>query len=203
MADGNTREDVNEKVVLDLTFIDSRGCTHTVTEELIVITSPQQIIVGLPTLVLHLLPLFVSMLTEASVQRIHLVTSDIILPPKMPTDELVEPWTQLQEEESPEEKLTPEPVSFRDVLHYLTTPYPEAKKEYLGLLEEHVAPRFAKETPIMELLSSNLALDVFLPQTWEGVKNIPLVWLKLKPGMPSRVKPPARPINPRLYADTK
>ena len=71
------------------------------TEELIAITSPQEIIIGLPSLVLRLLPLFVDMLSSASHQQLHLLSEDIMLPPGLPKDELVEPWSQVDEEIAP------------------------------------------------------------------------------------------------------
>ena len=194
LADGQTRSPVTEKVIVPLTFTSSREEEFQVEETLIVLESPQEIIIGLPTIVLKLLPLFVDMLEVAAdvSPELHLLPGDVI-----------DPWSTKPSELSPEELMTPDPCSFRGPLHYLSMPYAEAKREYLDLLPEHIEPAFAAATGIMNLMKSDLALKVFLPEKWEGVNGIPPIKLRMRDDMPKRIKPPARPINPRLYATAK
>ncbi len=39
---------------------------------------------------------------------------------------------------------------------------------------------------------------VFVPKTWNGIRNIPELELKWKPELPERMKPATRPINTSL-----
>ena len=75
----------------------------------------------------------------------------------------------------------------------------EALDEYRTLLETHISKEFKEAVPkVMDLMIGQMALDVFVPKTWTGIKTEPLVFGVL-PGMPKHMKPKARPINPRIY----
>ena len=54
----------------------------------------------------------------------------------------------------------------------------------------------------MDLLMSDLALSVFVPQSWQGIKMEPL-HLDVKPGLPAFLKARARPVREALYKDAK
>jgi len=69
----------------------------------------------------------------------------------------------------------------------------------ISILDKHVSPEFIKQTKILELLKSKLGLATFLPTSWTGVNGIPPLHLKVRDGLPAKIKPHARPINPRLY----
>jgi hypothetical protein len=69
--------------------------------------------------------------------------------------------------------------------------------------DKHVLPEFQAETKILELLRSEDALKVFLPRTWTGVNGIPPITLKTLDTLPAKIKPPARPINPKLFENAK
>jgi hypothetical protein len=116
---------------------------------------------------------------------------------------LTPPWSK-PPEVCPEEEETPDPLAFgEDILHYLEMSVPEARQEYMDLLEEHVSEDMKRECPaIMELLSSELALDVFVPAEWKGLRVKPLEFT-VKPGMPDRMLTKARPIRPELYDTAK
>ena len=51
----------------------------------------------------------------------------------------------------------------------------------------------------MELLHSDLAMDVFVPSVWKGIEGIPDLELDFKDTLPESMRPRARPVNPRLY----
>jgi hypothetical protein len=53
---------------------------------------------------------------------------------------------------------------------------------------------------IMTLLTSELAYDVFVPQTWTVIKMLPY-HLDVKPGLPEFLKARTRPVREALYTD--
>jgi hypothetical protein len=113
-------------------------------------------------------------------------------------DELIEPWAQGIDKEAPEEQEPPEPVQFEFAHSFLGKPRVEAIQDYRDLWTEHVHPDFVKQTPILELLERK-ALQVFVPNSWEGIKGVAPLKINFKPDMPDRLKPKTRYINPRLY----
>jgi hypothetical protein len=118
-------------------------------------------------------------------------------------DELIEPWAQgIIDKEAPEERETPEPVQFEFVHSFLGKPRVETIQDYRGLWAEHVHSDFMKHTPILELLEGK-ALQVFVPDSWEGIKGVAPLKINCKPGMQDRLKPKTRYINPRLYEATE
>ena len=67
---------------------------------------------------------------------------------------------------SPEELLTPEPCSFTGPLVYLSVSHDEAVNDYHKLLDTHISEEFREAAPkLMELMQSDLALEVFVPKT--------------------------------------
>jgi hypothetical protein len=80
--------------------------------------------------------------------------------------------------------------------------YEEELITYKSLLVGHVHPDFAEKTPIMDLLLSDLALDVFVPKEWRGI-NIDPISLQFKEDFPQFYKPPARFISPNLLKTAK
>ena len=136
---------------------------------------------------------------EETVNDLQLIASD----PFFHQGVLTPPWTK-PPELCPEEEETPDPLAFSEYeLQYLETSVEDARKEYLGMLEEHVSEEMRKECPeIMELLSSELAMDVFVPSEWHGLKVPPLVF-SVKPGLPERMMTRARPIRPELFETAK
>ena len=113
-------------------------------------------------------------------------------------DELIEPWSQGTDKEAPEELETPDPVQFEFAHSFLGKPRVEAVREYRDLWAEHVHPDFAKCTSVLELLEEK-AMQVFVPETWEGIKGLEPLKINFKDDLPDRIKPKTRYINPRLY----
>jgi hypothetical protein len=75
----------------------------------------------------------------------------------------------------------------------------EAVKDYRELLKTHISEEFRETAPkLMELMQSDLALEVFVPKTWMGVNAPPLKFETLSE-MPTHMKPAARPINKQIY----
>ena len=118
--------------------------------------------------------------------------------------QIVPPWSKPIDATAPEELSTPDPTSFPDdILTYLTTTHDEARRIYYDDLRTHVTPGILEACPaIMDLLMSDLALTVFVPQSWQGIKMEPL-HLDVKPGLPAFLKARARPVREALYKDAK
>ncbi len=113
-----------------------------------------------------------------------------------PVEEVLEPWSSLLPI-AEEDELTELPCSFLDFLAFTELGYEAAVQVYLGLLESHVCEEFQKNSNIMHLLKTK-GVKVFVPQNWKGVRFKPL-HIDFIEGMPSLMKPRARPVNPKLF----
>jgi hypothetical protein len=123
----------------------------------------------------------------------------------MPTPgQIIPPWSKPIDTVAAEEVDTPDPTSFPDdILAYLTITPDEAKAAYHSDLDTHVTPEMQQQLPeIMTLLKSQLAYDVFIPSTWNGIKMEPY-HLDVKPGLPEYMKAHTRPVRAALYLDAK
>ena len=198
LADGITKVPITEAVELYLSIPSPNGDrTYYVKDEFLIMDCHEEIIIGLPTIVRKLLSLFVEILNYAAaeyeVSRKEQDSLNVLIK---------EPWSVL-EEPAPEDEETPIPCSFSDALHYLSISHEEAVQEYREMLPSHVSKEFAESTGIMDLLLSDLGIKVFVPKEWTGVKGVPDIKITFKEGMPARYKPPARPVNPKLYENAK
>eukprot|EP01037_Dinobryon_pediforme_P048642 gene48642-biopygen16541 len=112
-------------------------------------------------------------------------------------------WSQGEVEESAEEEGTPMPVAFGPVLAFMETTYEDARKEYLGMLQDHVGELLAGCPEFMEILRSELCMDRFVPKEWTGIQGFPPLDLQVKEDFPPFHKVRSRPVNPRLYENAK
>jgi hypothetical protein len=108
-------------------------------------------------------------------------------------------WSNGSVEVAPEEADTPDPCSFTSVLAYMEVPYEEAKEEYFKLLPDHIGPALKDSAEILKILTSELALDRFVPGSWTGITGFPPLEIKVRSDFPDSMKARARPINPKLY----
>jgi hypothetical protein len=76
-------------------------------------------------------------------------------------------------------------------------PYEDALEEYYALFEGHINPEFSAQTDVLQLLRTK-GVKVFVPNNWEGINRVDPIELNWKSDLPDRMKPPARPVNPRL-----
>jgi hypothetical protein len=111
--------------------------------------------------------------------------------------ELLQPWEKLTEI-APEEEDVPHPVQFETAAAFLGMPREEAVKQYLDQFEEHISTEFSEQTNIKELLRTK-GVKVFVPDNWSGIQGIEPLDVQFKDTLPDRMKPRARPINPRLW----
>ena len=197
LGDNKTVVRVKENLVAPISFRHKEKL-YTAEVSFIVWSMPGlDAIIGLPDIVGSFCDLFVGMIRDSkgdlSLSKLEpsLNSSEAI--------ELINPWTTAPDEEAPEEVETDLPCSFSGPLLYLSITREEAISEYNELLNTHVSNEFKESTDIINLLKSDLALDVFVPQTWKGIEGVPDLELEFKDTLPESMRPRARPVNPRLY----
>lgn len=117
--------------------------------------------------------------------------------------EVLDAWTSIAPE-CPEEADTPVPIAFsEDILNFMEVSPEEARIEYLSMLDQHVSEGMKLAIPkIMSLLQSDLALDVFVPSEWNGMK-VPPVMMQIVGELPSRMYARPRPVRNELYEAAK
>jgi len=204
LGDHKTHHQLSQVVRIPAAFLDSKGREHSATVECSVFSMPgTTMIIGLPDILLKFLDLYLDMLHEGR-QRLTGTLSSIEISDSRYA--LCEPtWSiNLTNEESPEEKDTPDPCSFTGPLYYLSKPRSEALDEYFAMFESHISKAFIAAVPEIEnLLRSDQALAVFLPEVWKGINGITPIEIEFSPDMPTSIRPKARPINPQLYANAE
>lgn len=214
MADNKTSLQVTGMVNARVEMEHTDGRVFTADLNLIIIpTEGPDMIIGLPDILSHYLTMFVDMLQDAA--KVHLgeqhlstmvqteeIGSLVTQTPEYAKGyELRIPWEKVREV-APEEEDTPDPCSFSGPLHFLEQSHDESLEEYYTLFETHIDPEFRKAVPIEKYLRE-IAVQVFVPQEWTGIKGIKEIDLEFLPGMPTMHKPKARPLNPRLAENAK
>lgn len=152
------------------------------------------IIIGLPAILGPLFDLFIETMKSARHDYVS-TTMDLNL---LEDGVILEPWSHPTSDPAPEEELTPDIVNFAFALNYLEKTHDEAVLEFHALLEQRVSDNMKRETPVMQLMKEKGVL-VFVPTNWNGIQKIPPLELRWKDGLPDRVKPRARPINPKIW----
>ena len=147
-------------------------------------------------------PLYGSVFADHRIEDRYTSLTTILSTPT--TGMILSPWSKPIDALAPEELDTPDPTSFPDdILTYLTISAAEARSVYISDLDTHVTPEIRSACPqIMDLLTSEMALDVFVPSTWTGIKMSPY-HLQTKPGLPEYLKSRARPVREALYSNAK
>ena len=116
---------------------------------------------------------------------------------------IVPPYSRPIDTIAPEELETPDPTIFPDDLAYLSTTHDEAHLIYLEDLKTHVPPSILTACPnILDLLTSDLALSVFVPKQLDGIKMEPY-HLDIKRGLPAFMRARARPVRDASLKDAK
>jgi hypothetical protein len=186
---------ITQRLRLTVSFSDSTGRVHT--SEVYFYALPgshNSMVIGFPAIVASFGSLFIDMvktaIDEYAGEPSHELTSL--------QDGLLDPWTVLPEEEAPEDIATDLPCSFTDALHFMEMSYEEAKEEFFSQIEEHVSAEFRSATKVVELLKTQ-GVKAFVPSNWEGIKGIPPLELQWKTELPERMRPKARPVNPKLF----
>ena len=194
LADSSTLVSITELLNVPVMIVGPDGEVFRGTEVFHVMPSlAEDFIIGMPSILSKWLDLFIAMIVEGRL---------LIDPPFELSQiaELMDPWENAPED-APEDDEIPIPCSFRSVLHFMEMSPGEALQEYYSLFDAHVAPAFAKAVPVLELLRKYHA--VFVPTNWEGIKGIDPIEFNWLSGIPTRMKPKARPINPKLWENAQ
>lgn len=199
LASNSMRMKSDKRVNMKLELQDGEGNKRDFEGKFVVLKDlGTDIIIGLPAILGELWDLFVSVLrstsnaeeAEAGLDR----EEDWEL---MAVQALQNPWETTSYEEAPEDEETPLPVQFEFAMEFLGKTREEALSEYYGLFDEHITPEFRSSTNVEQLLRTK-GVKVFVPTSWDGVKVDPID-LQFDESMPPRMKPNARPVNPRLF----
>jgi len=196
LGDGQTKVSINQVVVLTVRFEDELQNSYSAELPFCVFDMAQNdMIIGLPAILKHFTPLLVSMIYGAQLHDEESVNGLNSL-----NDDLVEPWSDPNAVDAPEDSDTPIPCSFPTVLYYMELSHDEAVKEYLDLIPTQVSSDFLHGTqkPLMKLLTS-LGVRVFVPTNWNGLTQIDPIKIETLPDMPTQHRPKARPISPKLW----
>ena len=182
--------------LLTVTFIDTNNNAYTARVQFYILPeSNNNMVVGLPAIIMYFGTLFIDMLQSAVEEYrgepSHNLTNI--------THDLVQPWQHAAEGEAPEEAAEPHPCIFTDVLNFLEITPEAAREEYFAQMDTHVSVAFRNAVPVIDYLRSPQAVRAFIPTNWEGIKKIPPLEFKFKPTLPERLKFKARPINPKLF----
>ena len=204
LADKKTMVKIEELLTAEITVLDSKGVGHTKTVPLLVLPSScTQVIIGLPQIIGLFGSLFRDMIDEAisaaeelaSIAALDLTSDTRIIQPEQP------PWTH-PDIEAPEDAEFPLPCSHSFHLHYMEMSTEDALNEYRSSFDEHVNPDFKAATKVIELLETK-GRKVFVATDWTGITGVGPIELQWMDSMPTRMKPAARPINPRLFKHTE
>lgn len=199
LAAQNVVVPITEVLHLTVVFTDDCGQEHRAVEDYYVLPgSSNSMVVGLPSILSRYGKFFIRMLES--------VMDEYEGPPSHALSSvdgvLQYPWSAPLDLEAPEDLDTPLPCSFTDALHFMEMSYEDAKKEFISQIDEHVSAEFRAATRVVELLLSEKGFAAFIPSNWNGIRMPPLQ-LKWKEGLPERMSPKARPVNPRLMSDVK
>ena len=165
LADQRTQINTSAKVSGVLSFVGSDLIRYEGNVEAVVWSSPGiDFILGLPDIVNYFLELFAEMLKESTV-NVNSVCEVIEWDAPV--------WSNGSAEIAPEELDTPDPCSFSSVLAYMEVPYEQAKEEYFAMLPDHIGPALKDNAEILRILTSELAVDRFVPRSWTGIAGFP------------------------------
>jgi hypothetical protein len=194
LADSSTVVSICEQLSVPVVIVGPDGEVFREREVFHVMPSlAEDFIIGMPSILSKWLDLFIAMMVEGR------LLSDPTFELCQMAD-LIEPWEN-SPEDAPEDDEIPIPCSFRSVLHFMEMSPGEALQEYYSLFDSHVAPAFAKAVPVLDLLRQYQA--VFVPTNWEGISGVDPIEFNWLPGIPTRMKPKARPINPKLWENAQ
>ena len=212
-ADKTSSMKCDKLVRLKLRFKEEGNDTITFYEGIFVVADMgnNDIIIGLPAILVKLWNYFLYVLKGRTFElnEMELNEMEQIFEREMEenyiyetVEKLLQPWSKEKLAEAPEELEVPEPSQFGFASSFLGKTREEAITEFEDMFEEHISPEFRAAQPVEELLRTK-GVKVFIPEKWEGIKGIDPLEIKFSENLPPRLKPKARPINPRLYEDAE
>ncbi len=190
LADGITTVNVSEKLLAVIEFTSPSGrIFETPIEMLVMENLGEEAIIGLPDISSSMISLLTEMLEQYNKSKLTSAYEGEYI------------WSSV-DEAAEEDLSTKLPCSFRFPLHFMEMSYDDAVTEFYGLFDTHISEDFKSQTDIVNYLKTE-GIKAFVPQTWEGIKGVEPIEFNWKEGLPESMKPPARPINPRLIENAR
>ena len=125
-------------------------------------------------------------------------SEETVFSPAVARDPVVFPKDEEAEEDAPL------PCLHTSFLDYLAIGHDAAVSEYVEMLKTHINPETVSVVPeLMELFTSELALSVFVPKEWHGLKNFEPYEMNFRKDLPASLSAKARPVNPALLEAAK
>ena len=206
LGDNNTELKLTRILTITVSFIDSSLKKHEAIINCSLMSMPgTTMIIGLPTILFHFFDLFADLLRQAQKSLLHTKKQPEVSlyshsPLNLSTSSLINTWTLPQDVIASEDSETPQPCSFTGPLSYLGKPHLEAVQQYKDSISTHVSSGFLLAVPdLLNFLTSDIALSVFVPEHWTGITGIPPIDLTFSEQLPFSLRPKARPVNPSLY----
>lgn len=113
-------------------------------------------------------------------------------------------WTIPIEGVAPEELEFPDPCSFSGPLMYISVDRQSVLDTYHAQLLSNINPDFIAACPaVLTFMKSDIALSVFCPEGWHGLRDIPDLDLEVSPLCPTRTYHRPRMIKPILLENAK
>ena len=200
MGDNETLVPIREILRIEVKFVKQNGEERIGKVDFAVMPTNGGVsaILGLPDILNGFLDIFIDLLEtsgpiKSSRPSLYMLNLEE-LKDKYP--ETIDSWTEPAEEMSPEAAELDDMHTFSMPLYYLTKPYDEMLADYHSLLETHISPEWKQDQRLMDVLTSEKALKVFLPREWTGIKGIDPIELDFSPEMPTTHRPKVLPINP-------
>jgi hypothetical protein len=219
LGDGSTELSITKKIRLDISLYDDQSILQSASGLYFYVVEKlgDEVIIGLNALLGPLFKFFLNILVHANDPDTQLLTKDTneatlkaLEAPVWssvfkdnPMEAIVEPWSK-PKEECAEEVETPDPLSFpEDILHFMEVSVEQSRLEYIELFETHISKEMIEACPeVVSLLKSEIALEVFAPSEWNGLKIEPAV-IEVRKEMPLKCNAKARPVRPDLYEPAK
>jgi hypothetical protein len=204
LADGNTRVTIDYKLRLTISLPSRTGPPITTSLDFYMLPiGANDMIIGLPAIIKHFIPLVSDLLWSAHDSFSHSLSNlDSSAHTTSIPSGLQLPWSTTNLSVAPEDLETELPVQFSDYLHFMEVGYDTALQQFLDAIPKQVHPDFAAQTDIVNLLRTK-GVRVFVPQNWEGIQGIDPLELVFKPTLPAEYKPKLRHTNPKLMEAAK
>lgn len=197
LADKVTKMSVYGKLRVQIKLMDDMNNSTAVTTTFNVINiPPNEVILGLPDILLYTWPFVRHVWDIRSARMINSQEKDISSSQDSFLSHLFSKHVEPAEEELLDDFV---PASFSGPYDYLGKEYSESVRDFKNLFDEHISDGFRKATKIVELITTK-GLLVFVPKEWNGIVGVDPIKLPFKDSFPDRMKPKARPVNPRLFA---
>ena len=224
LGDSQTIVNITHIITLPISFLDNNAITHNATLNFSIMPMKHiQMIIGITSILFDFYDLFLDMLktarnilkhtskyiTSPDLTYVHSMYLHITphnnlynaipdIPSSLDYEHCVPTWSVPLDDIAPEELDTPDPVNFPDICQFNES-RTQALNIYYDLLTTNINPEFIRAKPeVLTFLRSNIALAVFCPEGWQGIRGLEPLELEFLPTLPARVRTAVRTIRPAL-----